>query len=140
MTYKRIFLDSNVLIDLLLSREPFCANARAIFDLSISTKLELVTSSLSFLNTHYILSGAFGKEKALFALGQARKLVDLISVGETHVDQALTNPGSDFEDAVQYFAAKSANCGCIISRDKKGFKQFDLPCMTPKEFLDAYFI
>jgi len=66
-----------------------------------------------------------------------RALTSISSVDQTIIDQGLKIDPFDFEDAVQYFSAKEAECEVIISRDKKGFKQFDMLCQTPKEFLDS---
>lgn len=137
MTYNRIFLDTNILIDLLLERKPFQHEARSIFELGVSGEAELFASSLSFMNTHYTINKTFGQKRALEIVGQLRKLVNLLTLNEGNIDEAILNPGADFEDAVQYFSAKAANCDVIISRDRKGFKGFDIPCLTPKEFLDT---
>ncbi len=138
MIYKRVFLDSNVLIDLLLSRKPFQLEARSVFELGIAGEVELFTSSLSFMNTHYIVSKTFGQKRALAVMSEARKLLSLLSVNENIVDAAIQNSGTDFEDAVQYYSAKAGQCDVIVSRDKSGFKDFDIPCKSPKEFIEIW--
>ncbi|MDP4662634.1 MAG: PIN domain-containing protein [Salibacteraceae bacterium] len=135
----KVFVDTNIIIDVVLNRKPFVDHSRLILDAGWANRISLFTSSVSFVNVHYIVEKFTSKEKAMASTIHLNELFEVLNVDQTMIDQSIRIEPYDFEDAVQYFAAKSANCGCIISRDKKGFKQFDLPCMTPKEFLDAYF-
>lgn len=139
MDYNRLFLDTNIIVDLLLNRKPFNEDARSIFMLGAIDKSHLFTSSLSIINTNYLIHKTIGKENAIIAITQIRKLLTISSIDEIQVDLALENPGTDFEDAVQYFSAKAAGCEVIISRDKDGFKAFNIPCFTPQEFLETFY-
>ena len=71
-----------------------------------------------------------GDETALAAL--IARLMPAIRKGAA----ACQAPGLDFEDAVQYFSALQAGADLIITRDPKGFKDFDLPAMSPSQFID----
>ena len=62
-------------------------------------------------------------------------LFNLIDNTAEQVSQALEIDGPDFEDTLQYVAAKEKKCDYIITRDKKGFSNSDIPVYSPKEFL-----
>jgi predicted nucleic acid-binding protein len=133
----KIYLDTNVILDALFQRKPFDKDARQIFELADMQQIQLFTSADSMTNMYYLISKQFDKNTAYIALLKVRALTSISSVDQTIIDQGLKIDPFDFEDAVQYFSAKEAECEVIISRDKKGFKQFDMLCQTPKEFLDS---
>jgi predicted nucleic acid-binding protein len=133
----KIYLDTNVILDALFQRKPFDKDARQIFELADMQQIQLFTSADSMTNMYYLISKQFDKNTAYIALLKVKALTSISSVDQTIIDQGLKIDPFDFEDAVQYFSAKEAECEVIISRDKKGFKQFDMLCQTPKEFLDS---
>jgi predicted nucleic acid-binding protein len=135
----KVFVYTNVIIDVVLNRKPFVDHSRLILDAGWACRISLFTSSVSFVNVHYIVEKFTSKEKAMASAIYLNELFEVLNLDQTMIDQSILIDPYDFEDAIQYHAAKSANCDCIISRDKKGFQQFDLPCMTPKDFLDATF-
>lgn len=133
----KIYLDTNVILDALFERGPFDNEARQIFELAEMQHIQLFTSADSMTNLFYLVAKQFDKIVAYNALLNVRALVSVTAVDEAMVDNSLMLAAHDFEDAVQYFSAKAANCEVIITRDKKGFKGFQLPIQTTKEFLRA---
>jgi predicted nucleic acid-binding protein len=134
----KLFLDTNVMIDLIISRNPFYKNIAKIINIAEKNKIELFTSSLSFVNTFYVASKVNPKELVLETLKKFRIICNVSIIDELNIDKSLISDFEDFEDAVQYNSAVYHDCDYIITRDKKGFKSSKITVMTPEEFL-VYF-
>jgi predicted nucleic acid-binding protein len=133
----RLLVDTNIVLDLLAKREPFYAAAARLFSLADQKKLKLFVTSLTFANTHYVLSRMLSTAKSREILRRFRVLVRVLSVDKKITDLALNdNDYSDFEDGLQYYAALENHQDIIISRDKAGFLHSAIPCMTAEEFLN----
>lgn len=131
---KKVFLDTNVVIDLLDKREPFCNDAVALFTLAYNKKITLYVSALTYATASYLLR-KHGKVKTKLLLGNLRKLAKVTNVGEKEVDNALSSDFDDFEDALQYYSAISKKADAIITRNKKDFKHAKIPVFSPNELL-----
>lgn len=130
-----LFLDTNVLIDLIGKREPFYNDIAVIASLAENKKIKLATSSLSFVNTTYVISRNIKQELVLEALKKFRIICDVSTIDDIVIDKSLISSFNDFEDAVQYFSALHHKSEIIITRNKKDFKNSEIPVMTPTEFL-----
>ena len=62
-------------------------------------------------------------------------IVDILPVDEKHVDQALSSHFTDFEDAIQYYLARSSHIDFFITRNKRDYKHSLIPVCTPTEYL-----
>ena len=131
----RVFLDTNVMIDLIIKRQPFFTEVAEIVTFAEKNKIELFTSSLSFVNTFYVASKVNSKELVLETLKKFRIICDVTIIDELNIDKSLISDFEDFEDAVQYNSALYHNCNYILTRDKKGFEKSKIVVMTPSEFL-----
>ncbi len=132
---RHVFIDSDVILDLLLERRPFFdASARLFMKLQEKT-LSGSVSPLIFSNLFYILRKALSKEEALGALRKLRLLVDVLPIDSAVVDQALASSFTDFEDAMQYYTASVHEVDAIITRNKKDFRHARLPVYTADEWL-----
>ncbi|UOQ55259.1 PIN domain-containing protein [Hymenobacter cellulosivorans] len=131
---KHWFLDTNVLIDFLLGRLPFALDAAALLELARRQQLQLYAASLSFATAYYITRKTKTHEQTLAALSKLTRLVQVVSVDATTVQQALAAGFPDFEDALQYFAATAAPAiTAIITRDPQGFRDATVLVLTPAE-------
>ncbi|WP_163398351.1 type II toxin-antitoxin system VapC family toxin [Flavobacterium fluviatile] len=130
-----LFLDTSVLIDLIDKREPFYNDIAIIASLAENKKLKLAASSLSFVNTVYVVSRNIEKNIVLDALKKFRIICDVSNIDEIVIDKSLISNFNDFEDAVQYFSALHHKSEIILTRNKKDFKNSEIPTMTPSEFL-----
>lgn len=134
---KRAFIDADIILDLLCRREPYYPFAADVFTQADSGKLVLLTTSVVFANVFYILRKAIGNAKARESMRKLRILVGLLPVGEKVVDLALNSAFADFEDAVQYFAAREHHVETLLTRNVKDYKTRDLLIQTPEEFLKS---
>lgn len=132
----RVFIDTNVIIDLLAKREPFYIESQKIFSLSDTNEIELIVSSLSLVNTYYILNDVMKIKDARLILGKFKVLVQSSDLNDKIIELALNDiKFRDFEDGVQHYSALESQCQLIVSRNLKDFKNSKIPVLSPKEFI-----
>ena len=134
---RKIFIDSDIILDLLCKRDPFYSFAAEVFTLGDTKKIEIVTTSLVFANVFYILRKLLGIEKAKELLRKLRIIISVVSVDEKVVDLALNSKFTDFEDGLQYFTARENDIKIILTRNVKDYKEKELLIQTPEEYLKS---
>lgn len=134
----KLFIDTNVILDLLQYREPWVNDTIVLFQLAKEKKLELIVTDLTFVNVVYIAQKNCDKKKLQETLVNLKKLVSVVTIGDIYIEQALNVDFSDFEDAIQYYAAKKEQVDYILTRDKNGFKMSDIPVMNVTDFLNSF--
>jgi predicted nucleic acid-binding protein len=132
----KVFLDSDIVLDALLRRVPFYLPAINLMDLAHNNRINVYTSSVAFVNVNYFLNKA-KIDNRIDVLIQLRSIVDIINIDAIIVDQALSSIFTDFEDAVQYYAAVSAKVDFIITRNTKDYTHSDIPVLTAEQFLQT---
>lgn len=132
---KKVFLDTNVCLDVILNREPFAVDAERIFEMGKQREIKLFVSAVSFTTIFYILKRLYRTKQALIDLKEFRKFVTITNVNTIVIDLALQSEFHDFEDAVQYFSAKESDINLIITRNTKDFEGTSIKVLTPKQFL-----
>ena len=131
-----VFIDTNVIIDLLAKREPFYHESLQLFSLADSKQIELTISALSLINTHYILNDVMKLKDTRSIIGKFKVLVESYALNDKVIDLALNDLNfKDFEDGIQYYTALESQANSIITRNLRDFKHSTIPVMTPKEFL-----
>lgn len=132
----RLFIDTNIVIDLLAKRETFYPEASALFSMADKGLLTLAVSALTFANTHYIVSKQTNPKESRRILRKFKVLVETLSLNDKVTELALNDEKfHDFEDGLQYYTALENDIDVIISRNKKDFKHATIPVMTAKEYL-----
>ncbi|MCF2577592.1 MAG: PIN domain-containing protein [Prevotella sp.] len=130
---KKVFLDTNIVADLFLKREPFCQNSLKLFTLGFHKKITLYVSSLSYATLAY-LCRKMKKEERVLLFEKLRSLTVTTTVDRQTVDMALVSGFDDLEDAMQYYSAISSKVDVVLTRNKKDFVEANVPVMTPDEF------
>ena len=134
---KRLFLDTNILLDLAQHRENYDFAVK-ILDEAYNGKIEVCASTLSYANIAYILR----KEPPMLIyriLGMLSEDIDMLPLLPNHISAAINQPAPDFEDMLQYQCAKSEGCDIIITNNKKDFESISsLPLMTSQEFISTF--
>lgn len=131
---KKIFLDSDIILDALLKREPFYIAALSIIDLAHKAHFKAVTSSVVIVNVHYFLSKLAPVNK-IESLRRFRTVVQIVNVDEQIIDMALESNFKDFEDAVQYYTAEKEGCNYIITRNVKDYKNSKISILNAEQFI-----
>lgn len=135
---KKLFVDTNIVIDLLSRREPFFEESANLFSLADKKVIELGVSSLTIANTSYTLLRQMDSNKTKAILRKLKLIVKILSLDDKIVGLALNDDTfSDFEDGLQHFTALENNQDIIITRNLKDFKNSKLPAMTAKQFLES---
>lgn len=133
---KKLFIDTNIVIDLLAKREPFYEESAKLFSLADKKKLKLIVSSLTFANTNYILSKLNDSVTAREILTKFKVLVTVADLNDKIIELSLNDKSfSDFEDGLQYYSALEYEAGIIITRNLKDFKSSRIPVMTAQFYL-----
>lgn len=132
---KRVFLDTNIVIDLLAQRMPFYTEAARLFSLADKNEIRLSISALCLADTNYILSGHLPPAEVRIILRKFKVLVNVLPLDDKIADLALNSDFHDFEDAIQYYTAISNEQELIITRNQPDFKESKVPVMTAGEFL-----
>lgn len=130
----KAFIDTNVLLDLLLDREG-CKEAGAILLCQKEGKCSLWLSSLSIANIAYILRKKFRGAELYDALNRLKGFFHIADLSASNVEAALALQASDFEDAMQYFSARDVQADVIVTRNEKDFYFSSIKIMSPKDFL-----
>ena len=131
---KKLLIDTNIIVDLLAKRENFYQDAQKLFTLADEKNILLFISSLTFVNTHYILSKHLNADEARKLLIKFKVLVEVLPLENKIVELALASDFKDFEDAIQYYTALGNKLDMIITRNKKDFKISEIPVFTADEF------
>lgn len=132
---EKVFVDTNIVLDLLEKREEFYKEAQELFTLADKKNVKLYVSALTLANVHYLLFKHL-KMESRKVLAKFKVLVEILAVDDKILDLALTSDLQDFKDAIQYYTAIENEMSIIITRNKKDFKNSDLPVLNAREFLN----
>ncbi len=118
---ERVFVDTNIVLDLLEKRENFYQEAQELFTMGDQNKVKLFISALTIANVHYLLFKHL-KMEARKAISKFKVLVEVLPIDDKIVELSLASDFTDFEDAIQYYTAIEHGMEVIISRNKKILK------------------
>jgi predicted nucleic acid-binding protein len=131
----RIFLDTDIVLDLLLERQPHYSSAAAVFAMADRKRIKLYVSALSFANANYILSRKIGVTESRNILRDLKALLAVLPVDEKVVELALNSEFTDFEDAIQHFCASGNNIQLLLTRNVRDYRQSQIRVITAEEFV-----
>ena len=131
----RVLLDTNILLDILLKRLPWEAEAVAIWRASEESRLISNVTSLSVANMFYVARRHAGQEKAIRAVHQCLQVCNILPVDRSTLQAGLALPGKDFEDNLQIVAAVDAGLDAVVTRNPSDFAACPLPVLTPQQLL-----
>ena len=131
---KRIFIDTNVIIDVLMQRDGYLSSAR-VLALAKNEDTTLFVSVLTMANLAYILRKSLKGDNFYTEMRKLSCLVNVADTTNNHFLSALDLQAKDFEDALQYYCAISNECDIIVTRNKKDFAFSSISVLTPEELL-----
>ena len=135
----RVFLDTNVLIDVLLRREPFVNDSALVLNMGFKGKVELYATPLSFATCLFVARKSLGYANALEALKILERHIFIAPMDAAQLHEALYATAPDFEDMLQYYAAITAKCSHIITRNEQHFPTSGIAVMSPTAFLQTQY-
>ncbi len=132
----KIMCDTNVVLDVLLDREPFVQDSYKILSLCEEHRIHGLVSASSITDIYYLTRKyTHSTELAYRVIGKLLEIVKVCSVTNNDVLVAYQKKAKDFEDCLLATCAKSIGCDFIITRNKRDFEEFDIPLLTPTELL-----
>lgn len=133
----RVLVDTNVLLDVLMAREPHLEQALAVFAAIESGRVRGVLGATSVTTVFFLAAKAVGAKAARHHVRALLELFDVASVDRAVLVRALDAGCADFEDGVLHEAAGAARVDAVVTRDRSGFASAALPVFTPAALLAA---
>ena len=134
-----LFIDTDVIIDFIIDRQPFSREAAQVFTLIDQKKVKGYASVLSYSNIVYVLRNHASHKKVITILNELSDLVGILKVDDDIIKASLASDFKDFEDAIQYYTAQEyKRIDVIITRNIKDYKKSSLPVMTPETFMKTF--
>ena len=134
----RIFVDTNILLDVLTQREPFYQHAAAIWSLVEEGILEGYISAISVNNVYYIARKLNNVEYAQGLVDKILQDFRIIELNYEILRLSRTLSGCDYEDLIQYFSAIKSGSKYLITRNTRDFPEAGIEIIGPEEFLQLF--
>lgn len=136
----KVVLDTNIIIDALTNRQPFCKDAQSILLLAEQHKLDGYITSNTATDIYYILHRYFhDSQKVKDIMEILFDSISVLSVDENDCKASLHSRISDYEDAVLESSASNGLADCIVTRNIKDFSFSRIPVYTSRDFLSIFF-
>ena len=133
----KVLIDTNIILDFILKREPYYRSAAKINILSEKRYITAFISASAVTDIYYIAKRELkSKGKAIELLKNLLKIIYIASVTADNIHEALDLKWDDFEDSVQYISGKSISADYIITRNPKDFENSQIKVISPDEFLN----
>ncbi len=134
---KKVFVDTNIIVDLIADRKPFSKFAVTIFQMAENKQLKLFASSHSLATTYYLLKKYVDEKTLRTIIYELTTYIQIIPVDATTLKKALKSKHKDFEDAIQMMCAYTVEkIDCIVTRNIKDYKDSEIPVMSPDELAE----
>ena len=129
---KRILLDTNIVLDVLLDRPPHVDASAAAWAAVETGVSQGMLAAHAVTTIHYLIRKEMGNAKAARTISAILRVFGVAAVDGVVIQEALQLPISDFEDAVTAAAARLAGCECIVTRNPRGFRGSPIRPLTPE--------
>ena len=131
----KLFIDGNILLDVLQKREPHYRDSSMIWKLCETEKDIGYVSSLSLNNLVYVMRRELNPAEIRDVLKKLSLIFHFIEVKPSDLEKAAEKKGSDYEDAVQCVSAERVDADYIITRNVRDYRESPVPALTPSEYL-----
>lgn len=133
-----LMIDTNIILDVLLEREPFFERSRTILTMCENKEIRGFISASTATDIFYLIRRALGStDEAYDALGHILEIVKVLTVTNEDVTAAFLQRAKDFEDCLLATCAKSNKCDGIVTRNKKDFLSFGITLYAPEEIINV---
>jgi predicted nucleic acid-binding protein len=133
----RILIDTNVILDIALERQPFFKEASQIFDLIDEGVVIANVTATTITDIYYISKRSKGHKDSIAFIQGLVEIVDIIGIDKQIVLKSLESDIGDFEDAIQISAAQMSEIDTIVTRNQKDFTNINITVQSPEEFLSG---
>lgn len=135
---KKVFIDSDVILDVALARNPFFKTSKIILALAENNVIIGNMSSNCVANIYYVLRKVGGDINARKFISLIVSYISVITIDHQNVLEGLKSKFSDFEDALQYYSAQEHQCEYIITRNIEDYKYSKVKVLLPEDFIKLY--
>ena len=132
-----MFIDTNVVLDVLLARRPFVESASRVFALVEQSRIEASLCATTVTTVDYLLTQSLSRDEGRQALRGLLDLFEIAPVNRSVIEKALQSKIEDFEDAVLEQAGRLTGAEAIITRNTKDFRKSSIKALDPTELLSA---
>ena len=133
---KKVFVDTNILVDLIADRKPFSKFAIQLFLKAEERKIKLYVSSHSIATTHYLLKKYIDEKDLREVLFNILDYLNIVAINLDVLKKGLKSKHKDFEDALQIISAYSIEkIDCIVTRNIKDFKESEIRVLSPDDLI-----
>jgi predicted nucleic acid-binding protein len=129
---RRMLVDTNVVLDVLLDRQPHVAASAAVWAAIETGAATGFLAAHAITTIHYLVRKELGGAKAKRTISAILRVFDVAAIDRSVLDEALHLSSPDFEDSVTAAAAQLAGCDFIVTRDPKGFRGSPVRPLTPE--------
>jgi predicted nucleic acid-binding protein len=131
----RVLVDTNVVLDVLLAREPWASEAQPVYAARDEGRVELCLLASTVTDVYYIVRKQAGQEKARKSVATCLQVYTILAVTREVIEHALARMGVDFEDDVQIAAADMEQVAYLMTRNVTDFAASPIPALTPPEMV-----
>ncbi|MDH7553514.1 MAG: PIN domain-containing protein [Spirochaetota bacterium] len=131
----KLFIDTDVILDVALRRHPYYINSALVLSLIELKEFHGFTSTVIITNLYYILRKLESHDIAVEFIKKLRLIIDVLAVDDEIINLALESKFKDFEDAIQYYTALKNGVKYIITRNTKDYSSGNIIVCTPDEFV-----
>ena len=136
---KTVFVDTNVILDVLLQNDVFFQDSLKVFNLSETKDIQAYVSASSLTDVFYIARKRLSIATAHSALNALLAIFNVVGIDGDDLRGALNMPIPDMEDALQLWCAEKIHADVMITRDIKGFPYATMAVLSPSDFLEYHF-
>lgn len=130
-------IDTDVILDVLLSRKPFLTDSSAVVDKAVLSEYSGIVCATTITNIYYIARKALGEEATLEAISKLMSVFTVAPVNGSIIHDALGSKFTDFEDAILHFSGKATGAQFIVTRNEADYSKSEITVYSPKQFLAA---
>ena len=130
----KVFLDANIIIDVVQNRTDFVEQSSKILQSGLEGLIDLCASDVTFTTVSFYARKQRTTEQLYEIMQSLRDFIDVAPTRKIAIDWALQRKAKDFEDSVQYYAALRAGVDYIVSRNVRDYPFDDIPVVTPQDF------
>ena len=132
----KILIDTNIILDVLMEREPWAESAQAVLLAVAEEKAEGCITASTLTDIHYILRKHLkNREQLRQTLLGLITVVKVLDVTGADCEKAFELPMSDYEDALLAYCANRHKAGHIVTRNEKHFEGSPVPAISPENLL-----
>ena len=135
----KLLIDTNVVLDVLLRREPFSKTAAEVLNLTQRDDVQEYVSASAITDIYYIANKQMKDRDAVRdLLKRLLMIVSVAAVSEREIQNALNLAWGDFEDSVQYSVALLNEMDGIVTRNPSDYQEANMRIWLPEQALELF--